>query len=354
MLFRVLLHSFLLTHFAFEVGGAIVLEVGRTTYPDLEDRPSSFGSGIPLEGIQGTLLASDPPEACTSVVSHLEFPWIALVRRSSSEKGGCHFATQVYHVQKAGASAAIVYDDVEEALLIMGRSDSDASPTIPSTFVSMATGELLKSVLDENPQVTLLDTSGSTIASGLATLILSCLALSIVITTFYLMRLNGALSGSEGNLMEEADTLTSEQLEKLPIVVYSTELVEEALEMASPGTKGDELTKEVCPICIDEYEDGEKVRVLPCFHLFHKECIDYWLVTQHKSCPVCKYDSSKKKVRTHFSETLPLVVHHPELRQSYSDITTHSVAESLLSSSLHSVGSPSGTSRHCIQGDANV
>ncbi|XWS65582.1 hypothetical protein CRYUN_Cryun05aG0126200 [Craigia yunnanensis] len=43
-----------------------------------------------------------------------------------------------------------------------------------------------------------------------------------------------------------------------------------------------------CPICLGEFMDGEKVRVLPkCNHGFHVRCIDTWLLS-HSSCPICR------------------------------------------------------------------
>jgi hypothetical protein len=44
-----------------------------------------------------------------------------------------------------------------------------------------------------------------------------------------------------------------------------------------------------CSICIDEFEDGEPIRLLPrCKHAFHTECIMPWLTERQGCCPLCK------------------------------------------------------------------
>ena len=45
-----------------------------------------------------------------------------------------------------------------------------------------------------------------------------------------------------------------------------------------------------CTICLDKYKEGEFKRELPkCNHIFHKKCIDPWLLHSKKmDCPICR------------------------------------------------------------------
>lgn len=53
------------------------------------------------------------------------------------------------------------------------------------------------------------------------------------------------------------------------------------------GEGGDMEEGDKCAICLGEYEEGEEVKTLPCFHIFHSECVDRWLKV-NKICPFCK------------------------------------------------------------------
>lgn len=44
--------------------------------------------------------------------------------------------------------------------------------------------------------------------------------------------------------------------------------------------------KDRCAVCMCDYEEGENVLVLPCKHMFHKDCIEQWLTKSSKNCPI--------------------------------------------------------------------
>ncbi|XRB10301.1 RING-type domain-containing protein [Pseudoscourfieldia marina] len=50
-----------------------------------------------------------------------------------------------------------------------------------------------------------------------------------------------------------------------------------------------ESTDEVnmCSICLEEYETGDSMKVLPCMHKYHEACIDTWL-DRDLACPICR------------------------------------------------------------------
>ncbi|KAL5313084.1 hypothetical protein ACEPPN_019511 [Leptodophora sp. 'Broadleaf-Isolate-01'] len=45
-----------------------------------------------------------------------------------------------------------------------------------------------------------------------------------------------------------------------------------------------------CSICVEDFAKGEDIRVLPCNHKFHPNCIDPWLLNISGTCPLCRVD----------------------------------------------------------------
>ncbi|KAL3944891.1 MAG: hypothetical protein SGBAC_001036 [Bacillariaceae sp.] len=128
-----------------------------------------------------------------------------------------------------------------------------------------------------------------------------------------------------------ADTMTSEQVMALPEIIYkppADEAIDKAdtsehelatspdesspsedkddnrfFKIANRASKsfssahplehtadGIELTTTctTCSICIEDLEPGECLRLLPCGHAFHTDCIMPWLTRRQGCCPLCK------------------------------------------------------------------
>merc|ERR1711990_831530 len=66
--------------------------------------------------------------------------------------------------------------------------------------------------------------------------------------------------------------LTKRKLKKLPKKKYDKETDE----------------WETCAVCLDDYENGDNLRILPCNHAYHVDCIDPWLTRSRRNCPLCK------------------------------------------------------------------
>lgn len=97
-------------------------------------------------------------------------------------------------------------------------------------------------------------------------------------------------------------------LETLPTLVYSSKTQETVLQ---------------CAVCLSEFEDGEKGRVLPkCEHAFHIDCVDIWFHT-HSNCPLCRAPVQSDRVSETCAETVVKLIEEtclqPESRQKRED-----------------------------------
>ncbi|CAG8589553.1 2224_t:CDS:2 [Acaulospora morrowiae] len=45
-----------------------------------------------------------------------------------------------------------------------------------------------------------------------------------------------------------------------------------------------------CAICLDDFQEDDLLRILPCEHEYHVGCIDEWLSTKSTQCPLCKFN----------------------------------------------------------------
>ena len=89
---------------------------------------------------------------------------------------------------------------------------------------------------------------------------------------------NNLKNGYESDA-SKASQLTSQLKEQY---CYSLESVIESNTQITKENKN-------CIICLIDLNVGDRVIILPCFHMFHKECINDWF-KKDKTCPLCKLE----------------------------------------------------------------
>ncbi|KAF2284112.1 hypothetical protein GH714_019163 [Hevea brasiliensis] len=77
--------------------------------------------------------------------------------------------------------------------------------------------------------------------------------------------------------------------------VFTTTQFLSYLEQMNPGVrytkllmKLQETAPELCAVCLSEFAVDETVRDLKCKHVFHKDCLDKWLLQCRSTCPLCR------------------------------------------------------------------
>lgn len=90
---------------------------------------------------------------------------------------------------------------------------------------------------------------------------------------------------------QDADTSNANANANSGHLAAATGIKKRALKQIPMGVFGSgiiDMKATECLICLGDFVEGEKVRVLPkCNHGFHVRCIDTWLLSR-SSCPTCR------------------------------------------------------------------
>ncbi|KAF9127515.1 hypothetical protein BGW39_005816 [Mortierella sp. 14UC] len=243
--------------------------------PRTEDQPGNEGGAAILSLVAvETLDPSEDRTACRPVHFNSSFnpdnkPWAALVERG----GKCGFVDKVKNMMVSGASAVIVGDYEKGPLVTMYSNREDTSDiTIPSVFVTQTHYRELGYLGMELGQGFLVrmasDEEDLPVLDAIVFVIVSPLLVFLFLFFLWRMRLRQ---------LRLADLAPPEVVSNLPIKVFFKSKLKE----------NDPVE---CVICLDEYEDEDELRVLPCRHEYHATCVDNWLTTRKKFCPICKRD----------------------------------------------------------------
>uniref|UniRef100_A0A915N7A6 RING-type domain-containing protein n=1 Tax=Meloidogyne javanica TaxID=6303 RepID=A0A915N7A6_MELJA len=252
---------------------------------------ANFGSDIATFSFGmnsvGCALPTEPPLACSDVEKpRLNSTSQCVVDFAVVSRGNCSFSEKAYYVQQAkpvGYQALIVYNFKGKSPNPMSGSKFAELIQIPVVMVKY---ECMQSLLGHYSAE-----HGYTVtikaSPGYYDLIKYLFPFVIIVGICFIVLLISLLI----RLCRERRRLARKrlprsQLRKIPTRKYR---------------KGD--PEETCAICLEDFKEPDKLRILPCKHAYHCKCIDPWLTKNRRVCPVCKRRVGPRNVDSSDSDT---------------------------------------------------
>lgn len=231
---------------------------------------------LPPDKLVGVLVVpeGDTQDACNPETSFNVPPntesWIAFIAR-----GGCTFKDKIRVAAAKGASGVIIYDHLcsgSRMILISTRQE-------PGDIVAL----MITSV--KGKQIVRMIRGSIRVNAVIEMRTIQCLwkiylcAFSLILTFVAYV----VLGCTPGQIMARC--------EERRIQTTKSELRRAVSSLAVRKLRRGEvdLAGETCVVCMDTYKPQQVLRILTCRHIFHKKCVDRWLL-KRGVCPICNYD----------------------------------------------------------------
>ncbi|XP_016395953.1 RING finger protein 150-like isoform X2 [Sinocyclocheilus rhinocerous] len=214
---------------------------------------------------------------------HPSIPWIAVIAI-----GNCTYREKIRYAAALNASAVVIFN--------VGSSNSNETITMPhhgtgdvvAIMIPEPKGREIVALLEKNITVTMHITIGtrnlqkyvsrtSVVFVSISFIILMIISLAWLVF-YYIQRFRYA-NARDHNQRRLGDA-AKKAISKLQV------------RTIRKGDKETEWGFDNCAVCIEDYKPNDVVRILPCRHVFHKNCVDPWL-QDHRTCPMCKMNILK-------------------------------------------------------------
>ncbi|NXI90932.1 RN128 ligase, partial [Psophia crepitans] len=284
----VVVSIFFKTPEAFSVSASVTLFYFNSTSNrsvSVQCECGQYGLHSPLLGTRG-LVAIPKAANLQACDANTQFtvakpPWIALI-----ERGNCSFAEKIQVAARRGATAAVIYNAPNKGNGTVLMSHLGAESIVAIMIGNLKGMEILHRI-ESGMKVTMVIEVGKKHGPWMNQYSIFFISVSFFIVTaatmgyfiFYSarrLRIARAQSKNQRQLKARAKKAI-EQLQ---------------LRTLKQGDKETGPDGDSCVVCIELYKPNEVVRILTCNHLFHKNCIDPWLL-EHRTCPMCKCDILK-------------------------------------------------------------
>ncbi|NXW75644.1 RN128 ligase, partial [Hirundo rustica] len=244
-----------------------------------------YGFNSPLLSAQGVvgIPASADPYACDKNTDFtvMKAPWIALI-----ERGNCSFAEKIQVATRRGATAAVIYNSQGKGNNTLLMAHPGAEKIVAIMIGNLKGMEILR-LIQSGMKVTMAIEVGK--KRSLSMNIFTILFISVSFFIVAAATMGCYVSYSARRLI----MARAQSREKRRLRARAKKAIEQMqLRTLKEGDKETGPDGDSCVVCFEQYKPNDVMRVLTCNHVFHKTCIDPWLL-EHGTCPLCKCDILK-------------------------------------------------------------
>ncbi|XP_036031360.1 E3 ubiquitin-protein ligase RNF128 isoform X2 [Onychomys torridus] len=234
-------------------------------------------------GVVGIPKNNSNYQACdyNTEFTNTDKPWIALI-----ERGNCTFSEKIRTAGRKNADAVVIYNAPEAGNQTIQMANFGAGDIVAIMIGNLKGTKILQSI-QRGIQVTMVIEVGKKHGPWVNHYSIFFVSVSFFIITaatvgyfiFYsARRLRNARAQSRKQRQLKADAKKAIGRLQLRTLKQGDKEI---------GPDGDS-----CAVCIELYKPNDLVRILTCNHIFHKTCVDPWLL-EHRTCPMCKCDILK-------------------------------------------------------------
>ncbi|XP_009463080.1 PREDICTED: E3 ubiquitin-protein ligase RNF43 [Nipponia nippon] len=244
-----------------------------------------FASVAEVTPAEGKLLQSHPLSLCnTSEDEHTESGFITIVKLEQPDRDPNPCLSLANKAKLAGerGARAILFDitDDESAADQLRKPRGLSQPVV---LIRGHDAELLMGVVNKNREahVKIEVKEPPAWPDYDVWILLTVVSTVVVIILIFVVRTKCQLNRTQDSLQQQ----TMQAIGQL-----ATRRYQARCRQASRWDSASSCSSApVCAICLEEFSEGQELRIISCSHEFHRDCVDPWL-QQHHTCPLCMFN----------------------------------------------------------------